>query len=126
MKPMGIESPFHDWITLCVAGFITAMGIAIAVNGMWLEWGESRQQQERWQRYKAEVKMIVTPAEVQMIRLLRNHEHITLTVNQARALWHICIEDDDSNRVGDGHGPTLEKAWAGMKWVHQLPSPIHA
>ncbi len=53
----------------------------------------------------------LTDAERQMIELLRSTEHVTLKITREGEQWHMRLEDDDSGRVGDGHGPSFDRAW---------------
>jgi len=55
--------------------------------------------------------MELTDAERQMIELLRNDRHVTLTVDHDGAQWHVRLEDHDTGIVGDGDGPTFDFAW---------------
>jgi len=54
--------------------------------------------------------MELTDAERQMIELLRNDRHVTLTVDHDGAQWHVRLEDHDTGIVGDGDGPTFDFA----------------
>jgi hypothetical protein len=55
--------------------------------------------------------MELTDAERQMIELLRNDRHVTLTIDHDGAQWHVRLEDHDTDIVGDGDGPTFDFAW---------------
>jgi hypothetical protein len=62
--------------------------------------------------------MELSDAERQMVELLRSDKHITLTINQDGRAWHMRLEDHDSGLVGDGHGPTFDRAWDDIATPH--------
>ena len=59
--------------------------------------------------------MELTNAEQEMIEILRHDQHVTLTITQDGAQWHIRLEDHDAGVVGDGNGPTFDLAWENTR-----------
>ena len=57
----------------------------------------------------------LTDAERQMIELLRSNPHVTLSITREGEQWHMRLEDDDSGIVGDGHGPSFDRAWDDIR-----------
>jgi hypothetical protein len=53
----------------------------------------------------------LTDAERQMIELLRHDKHVTVTISRDGDDWHMRLEDHDRGLVGDGCGPTFDRAW---------------
>jgi hypothetical protein len=52
-----------------------------------------------------------TDAERQMIELLRESKHVTLTIDRNGDQWNMRLEDHDTGVVGAGAGPTFDRAW---------------
>jgi len=53
----------------------------------------------------------LTDAERQMIELLRHDRHVTLTISRDGDEWRMRLEDHDTGGIGDGSGPTFDRAW---------------
>lgn len=53
----------------------------------------------------------LTNAEQQMINLMRNDQHFTLTISCDGDEWHVRLEDHDSGMVSDGYAPTFDLGW---------------
>jgi hypothetical protein len=53
----------------------------------------------------------LTPAERQMLELLRQSKHLTLNISRDGDQWNMRLEDHNSGIVGTGAGPTFDRAW---------------
>jgi hypothetical protein len=58
--------------------------------------------------------MVLTDAEQQMIELLRQTRHATLTISQDGDQWHMRLEDHEAGHIATGAGPTFDRAWHGI------------
>jgi hypothetical protein len=52
-----------------------------------------------------------------LLGLMGQEKDITMTIKKGDALWHVRLENNTDNRVGDGRGPTVDEAWDSMTWA---------